>query len=319
MTSNKTVETLPTSFPQNQYLFAVNAGSNTVSMFTIDTDSPTNLTPVGSPQSTNGDFPVSIAASLDLNLVCVANTGLPSGVSCANFSASTGLDAFDTLREFSIGQTNPPTGPLNGVGDLLFNEDDSALILTVKGPAPNATGGFIATYPVANGAVFTEGTKYSPPSTALLFGAGLVPGSPNLLYASDAAFGAAILDLTDLSAAPLAITNVSGQAASCWGVVSSFTGSGFITDVGVNRLVETDLATGAIITEYYPPNPQPGMSDFQVAGDKIFVLSAGNGTTPAAAVVFDISGGKGSAKQEQFFVIPGADKNAMGLAIWPTA
>lgn len=50
------------------YLFVVNAGSNTLSLFTIDPSNPQHLVLVGKPASTLGDFPVSVTYSQKLNI-----------------------------------------------------------------------------------------------------------------------------------------------------------------------------------------------------------------------------------------------------------
>lgn len=50
-----------------QMLFTVNAGSDTVSMFLIDPQSPTTPKLVGSPMSTLGDFPISVDYSPELH------------------------------------------------------------------------------------------------------------------------------------------------------------------------------------------------------------------------------------------------------------
>ena len=296
------------------FLFAVNAGSNTLSMFAIDPANPTSLTMIGQPAATNGDFPTSVAASTAIDMVCVAHTGAKSGVTCASFSAEMGLGAFDTLRPFNLGQTNPPTGPFNGIGDIMFNSESSALITTVKGdPAKNNTG-FVSTFPVINCAVSTKDTQTSPAGTAVLFGTTLIPGTSNVL-ATDAAFGFAVLDLNNLSK-PLVTTKIADQAATCWAVVSPTTNTGFVTDVGVNHLVEVDLTSGAVVHELNSMNGNPGMIDLQAAGTKVFGLSPGNGTTKASVTVFDVSGGRGSAKEVQNFAVDGADKNAQGMDVF---
>ena len=51
-----------------QYLFAVNAGSNSVSMFAIDPFNPLHPTLVGKPADTLGEFPVSLAYSSSLSM-----------------------------------------------------------------------------------------------------------------------------------------------------------------------------------------------------------------------------------------------------------
>ena len=122
-------------------VFAVNAGSNSVSMFTIDKNDPTKLQMVGKAVSSGGDFPVTLAVSAKHSLVCAGNTGAKAGVSCATFCEATGLGAFDKLRPFELNQKTPPTGPLNTVSDAFFNEDETAVLTTVKGdPTVNNTG-----------------------------------------------------------------------------------------------------------------------------------------------------------------------------------
>jgi len=296
-------------------LFAVNAGDNTLSMFVIDTTDPTKLTMVGKPGVTGGDFPTSVAASAKLKTVCVAHTGFVAGVTCTSFDPTKGLGSFDYIRPFNLRQSNPPTGPLNGIGDTLFTEDSRSLITLVKGdPTVNNTG-FVSIFPVSDdGCVSTQGTQSSPAGTAVLFGTALIPGTTNVL-ATDASFGSAILNLQTLTA-PVAVTKLADQKATCWAAVSQLTRTGFVTDVGVNHLVEVDLVSGAVVKELNSTNGNPGMIDLETAGPGIFALSPGNGSTPAAVTVFDISGGRGSAKEVQNFAVAGADKNAQGMALF---
>lgn len=60
------VVTGPLIYPP-QMLFTVNAGSDTVSMFSIDPQSPMEPKLVGSPVSTLGDFPISVDYSPQLH------------------------------------------------------------------------------------------------------------------------------------------------------------------------------------------------------------------------------------------------------------
>jgi hypothetical protein len=284
-------------------------------MFSISAADPTQLTMVGAPGATGGDFPTSVAVSTTLKIACVGHTGAIAGISCAKFDATAGLGSFDAIRSFNLGQTNPPTGPTNGIGDTFFNADSSALITTVKGdPTVNNTG-FVSSFPITNGAVSTQDTQISPAGTAVLFGTTLIPGTSNIL-ATDASFGAAVLSLNNLST-PLATTKIADQKATCWAAVSTLTGTGFVTDVAVNHLVETDLASGVIITAFNSTNGNPGMIDLQTLGSNVFALSPGNGTVAPAVTVFDISGGPGSVKEVQNFLVAGlgVDKNAQGMAL----
>jgi hypothetical protein len=308
--SNPPFRITNTNMSSKQYLFAVNAGSNSVSMFYISPWNPTKLFLLGQPGVTTGDFPNSVAVSSALNIVCAGHSGPRSGISCASFSPR-GLGPFDALRPFNLGQVEPPTGPFNGVGDTFFSLDSSLLITTVKGnPAANDTG-FVSIFPVTRHSVSYQGTRTSPSGTVVLFGGVEIPGTSDL-FLSDASFGALTLSLNSL-ATPLTTTKIPDQRATCWAKVSPATGTGFVTDPGINHLVNIDLASGAIIQEFNSMNGNPGMIDFVVVGTKIYALAPGNGNGIGAHVaVFDVENG---IKDVQNFVPPGADVNAQGMAV----
>ncbi|MCJ1259815.1 hypothetical protein MMC24_007654 [Lignoscripta atroalba] len=276
---------------------------------------PTKLCMIGKPVDTAGEFPVTLAVSTKEKIACVTNAGAKAGVACARFSGRSGLDTMDTLRPFALGQSTPPVGPTNGPADTFFNEDETVLLTTVKGdPAVNNTG-FLSAFPVSGGAVSTQETRSSPAGTAVLFGTVNIPGTSNLL-ATDASFGAAIMSLDAQNRGTVKATaKIADQKATCWATVSSATGTGFVTDVAANHLVEIDLGTGAIINVLDLNNGNPGMIDLQAAGQFIYALSPGNATVPSAVTVFDVSGGQGSAKQIQNFNPVGVSANAMGMAV----
>lgn len=276
-------------------LVAVNPGSNTITMFSINSADPTKLTMVGKPVDTLGEFPVSVALSTKLKQACVANSGAKAGIACFSMSLSQGLKPLDTcLRPFDINQTTPPVGPTNTVSQTFFNADSTALITTVKGnPAVNNTG-FLSVFPVVNNAVSTQDTRSSPAGTAVLFGTALIPNSNNI-FVTDASFGSATLALDANNVATVsASTKIADQAATCWAAISDVTNTAFVTDVAVNHLVEVDTTSGALIKELVLGNGNPGMIDLASAGNFIYALSPGNATTKSAVVVFDVSGGQGS-------------------------
>ncbi|RDW57809.1 hypothetical protein BP5796_12610 [Coleophoma crateriformis] len=296
-------------------LLVVNPGSNTVSMFAINSRHPTKLTMVGQPMNTLGEFPTSIAVSASLGMACVANSGAKAGVACFKMS-SAGLAPLDTtLRAFNINQSTPPKGPTNTVSQTFFNADSTALITTVKGdPAVNNTG-FLSVFPVSNGVVSQKDTQSSPAGTAVLFGASLIPGSNNL-FVTDASFGSATLSLSTANVATVsAQTKIADQAATCWATFSDVTKSAFVTDVAVNHLVEVDTSTGQLIKTTNLTNKNPGMIDLVSAGNFIYALSPGNATTPAAVAVIDVSGGQGTAKEIQNFKPKGVPASAQGMAV----
>lgn len=307
----------------SQYLFAVNAGSNTLSMLSIDAQNPTKLTMVGEPASVPGEFPNTLAASMKNKIVCVGSTGAKAGVSCSSFSQK-GLGKMDGLREFHLGQSTPPVGPTNTVSQVLFSNDESTLLTMVKGdPTVNNTG-FVATFPVNQASfrgpasVSMDGTRSSPSGTAVLFGTKPIPGTQTF-FATDASFGGTILSL-DQKSNQLSLKSkqaIGGQKATCWTTISQSSKSAFVTDVQVNHIVEMSLDNARIIKVYDTSsvNAGPGFIDLAAAGNFVYALSPGNGTSEANVVVMDVSRGQGKAKVVQSFGLGalGAGKNSQGM------
>jgi hypothetical protein len=312
-------------------LFAVNAGSNTLSMFAIDAQDPTKLTMVGQPAKLPGEFPVTVGASAKHNLACVGMTGATAGISCAAFDAKQGLGAMDNLRAINLGQTTPPVGPTNTVSQVFFSDDQATMFATVKGDPTKNNTGFLASFPVnaAGGqaaSVAAKGDQQSPEGTAVLFGSSAIPGSADL-FVTDASFGAAVLGQQQQAAAggkgkqaaagAVQVVGkgvVDGQKATCWATISPATNTAFVTDVGNNRLVEMSIKDASIKNEIdLSANGDPGLIDLKAAGNMVYALSPGNGTTNAAVTVLDAK----AKKQVQHVDMKalGLDGNAMGVAV----
>jgi hypothetical protein len=317
-----------------QSIFAVNAGSNSLSMLAISPSDPTRLTPVGAPVLIPGDFPNTVVASVKHGVVCVGTSGTRAGISCGRFSPGRGLlGHMDALRPFDFNQTTPPVGPTNTVSQTFFSADESMLFATVKGdPATNKTG-FFSAFPVEStvagrwqrnqnhnrtqSAISRVETRSMPAGTAVLFGSQAIPGTSSV-FVTDASFGAAILSVDSRGAAQTVATGkVDGQAATCWVTISPATGTAFVTDVAVNRLVEMSLGDASVLSQLdLSANGDPGLIDLRAAGNFIYALSPGNGTTEAAVTVVDVSRGPRSATMVQHFGLGGvAGRNAMGMAV----
>lgn len=302
-----------------QHLFAVNAGSNTVTMFAIDPANPTKLTMAGQPVTIPGEFPNTVAASQKHQLVCVGSSGAKSGLSCASFSEK-GIGAMDALRPIDLKQTTPPAGPTNTLSQAFFSNDENTLFVSVKGDPTKQNFGFLAAYQVDNSnataRLSLEGTRSSPNGTAVLFGSSTIPGSSDL-FVTDASFGAAVLSVRS---GPTAIdvkglSKVADQKATCWVTISAATKTAFVTDVGRNRLVEMSLQDASIKGAIdLSSNGDPGLIDLKAAGNFIYALSPGNGTTEAAVTVVNAL----SKKQIQHFNLAflGVGKNAQGMALF---
>ncbi|KAF2500937.1 hypothetical protein BU16DRAFT_546384 [Lophium mytilinum] len=293
------------------FLFAVNPGSSTLSAFAISPHDPTHLTPIGAPVSTLGDFPISVAAHPHHNTICVATTGARAGIACGTYSPK-GLTPFDTLREFDLAQTTPPAGPLATVSQTFFSADGSQLLTTVKGAPPLNTTGYVSSFPFAQGKVGMKDTRSSPAGTAVLFGVAKIPGTNDVLIA-DAAFGAVI---TTTSAA--GVTSVvgdeklviQGQMATCWAGWSEASGSGFVTDVLVNRLVEV-TREGRLGRVFESGNGNGGYIDLVAVGSFVYALAPGD---VAHVTVFDVVSG-GKIGEVENFRVEGVGKAAQGMAV----
>ncbi|KAI1283347.1 hypothetical protein F5Y07DRAFT_349391 [Xylaria sp. FL0933] len=306
-------------------LFAVNPGSNSVSMFAISPQDPTKLTLVGKPVAVPAEFPVTVAASQKNSLVCVGSSGAVAGLSCSKFSAK-GIEAMDDLRVFDIKQTTPPVGPKGTVSHAFFSEDESTVFTTVKGlPAQNRKG-FLAAFAVGTSdcetgfSVNQEGMRSTPAGTAVLFGSSTIPGTDNL-FVTDASFGGAVLAnggrSEDAAVKAFSVKGkgvIDGQSATCWVAISPATKTAFVTDVGVNRLVEMSVEDATVRKVIdLSANGDPGLIDLRAAGRFVYALSPGNGSTPAAVTVLDAV----TKKQVQHFQVKGMNfgKSAQGMAM----
>ena len=89
------------------------------------------------------------------------------------------------------------------------------------------------------------------------------------------------------------------------------TSTAFITDVGVNHIVEVDPASGQIMQSTNLPNANPGMIDLVAGGKMVYALSPGNGTIGCAVAVMDVS--QRPAKLVQNFEPKGAGKSSQGM------
>ncbi|KAI1132284.1 hypothetical protein F5Y10DRAFT_231398 [Nemania abortiva] len=312
-----------------QHLFAVNSGSNTVSMFAISQKDPLSLKAVGSPATVPGEFPNTVAASAKNSLVCAGMSGATAGISCAPFSSKTGLGSMDGLRGVALGQTTPPVGPTNTISHAFFSEDESTLITMVKGdPATNKTG-FVSMLPIQQKSSCRKGARASfaaaqkdlrstPNGTAVLFGSQVISGT-DTVFASDASFGAAVLkvDLKAGVASTVAAQAIEGQSATCWTAIAPATGTAFVTDVGVPRIVEMSTKDASIISMLdLADTGASGFIDLKAAGAFLYALAPGNGTVDPMIVVMDISGGPATAKPIQMFDLKGMSGfNSQGLAI----
>lgn len=288
-------------------------------MFKIDDTNAAKLSMIGEPSAVPGDFPVTVAASVKRSLVCVGYTGAKAGVSCAPFTHE-GLGPMKKMLDFDLDQTTPPTGPTNTVAQVFFTENDTRLITTVKGDPTTNNTGFVSVLPFEDSWSSTtpkgRDVRTSPPGTAVLFGGVNIPDTSDL-FITDASFGATLLDLHETTdkVSLLHKTVISGQKATCWAAYSKARRSVFVTDAGVDRLIEIGADDSKIRSTLDLNNGDPGLVDLKVSGRFVYALSPGNGTTPAAITVVDSFRGL----QIQHFDLEklGVSKRSQGMAILP--
>ena len=236
------------------------AGSNTVSLFTIDPRKPTNITPLGDPISSEGQFPQSVAFNSDGSRLCVLNGGAVNGVkyvlivcqcatvrvrvltthkrSCFSVDTKHGLVPLpNTVRHLNFNQTTPPNGPAGTFSQLIFSADETKLIASYKG----ANGpGFLLTWEVqpGSGALSPDYTKVTVDGAMLPFSLTHIPGE-NAFLLTDPGRGFEVVDLSGKQRG--SAVSVSGNGATCWGTRSAKTGNYYAVDVGANAIREVHI------------------------------------------------------------------------------
>lgn len=205
-----------------------------MALFSIDTKDPTELTMIGQHVDTMGDIP------RKNNIACLGNSGAQAGIACFSMNYRQGLKPLSEFPiVFSLNQTTQPVGPFNTFSHVFFNQDETMLFTTVKGGPIKKTTGFLSMLPAQKGGIGTQGIRSSTPGTQALFGT-TIPDFNNIL-AKDAAFGVgAATASTNGTPAIVHKTTIGSQSATCWAAVSPMRKTAFVTDIGMDNLVEVD-------------------------------------------------------------------------------
>jgi len=238
-------------------LVTVNPGSNTLAMFKINPSNPAKLKMVGHPVSSEGEFPMSVAINEKATMVCVLNGGSVNGVNCYTPDQKLGLIAMpNTLRSLGLNQTTPATGPAGTTSHVVFSEDGTKLIASVKGVPP--TPGFLATWDIgSDGSLSAEPVKSTPASGGLLpFSMTVIPGK-NAILATDAGIGFDVFSFggnsSTSSSATSTVVPITGQKATCWSSFSKKSGNFYLTDIGTSTITEVNVdqnLKGTIVKQY---------------------------------------------------------------------
>ena len=307
-------------------LLTVNAGDNTLSFFTIDPSQPTKLTMVGKPVNTMGQFPVAVTLSEKLRKACVLNGGGDTNVACFHVSKKMGLIPLpNTVRSLGQQQSVPPTGPPKTVSDILFNQDQSQLLASVKG-TPNGTAGFIANFAVTKHpfSLARQPVKSTPNKGVLPFSMTLVGKSGDVVLNTDAGFGISVsrfdpkVGVIDASSSVV----IENQTATCWSSMSPRTGSFYTTDVGNAMVQEFTVDPSVPEAKLIATHQLQGIGGRidQVVGstkvgDFLYILAAKAGAVDVVKL-----DGPGKAEQIQSFnvtsVVPDLPVSVQGMAVY---
>jgi 6-phosphogluconolactonase (cycloisomerase 2 family) len=282
--------------PDNQWLYAVNAGSDTISAFKVK---PEAIEFVGSFFS-GGTRPISLTVNGDLLYVVNAGGAVGANDNITGFTMEP-----DGLPKPLPGSTQPLSGPDTSPAQIGFSPDGNVLVVTEKGTH------IIDTY------VVNDDGLAGPPN--IFPSAGTVPfgfsfGKRNRLYVSEAGTNSASSyqvypdgNLEVISAAVL-----TGQRGVCWLVIpkngryayTTNAGTGTISGFDIDRngtlsLLDADgvtaEATGGVIDEAFSNNSR-----------YLYALSSGAGTIFGYQV-----GSNGQLTQIQVIDLP---TGANGLA-----
>jgi hypothetical protein len=263
-------------------LATVNAGSNTVSLFSIDPNRPAAIRRIGKPVSSQGEFPMSLAINKNGSMLCVLNGGKVNGVNCYKIDHKKGLTAMpNTLRSLGLNQTTPATGPAGTTSHVIFSEDGKQLIASIKGTPP--VPGFLAVWNIAGDNSLSQNfTQVAPGKGGLLpFSMTAIPGTDAIL-ATDAGVGFDIFDMSQgaTNSSKSSVVPIQGQGATCWSSFSKQTGNFYLTDVKTSMVTEVNVnkdLKGSIVKQY-PQTNNSGTIDNDVASiggkDFLYVMSA---------------------------------------------
>ena len=259
---------------ENGLLLAPNAGSNTVSVFSVSGDT-LHLNQV---VASGGPFPASIGVHGDL--AYVLDGGFAGYLQGYRIEGGTLHRIEGSLRSLGLGNGNPPAF-LQSPGQVGFTPDGSKLVITMKGNG----GGSVLVYGVsADGRLSSTPTISAVGGNAFAF----VFDPAGQLVIVNAAFGNLSTYTVNGDGSLTLVSHgaTSGQAGACWVTAVSGnyytgnTGSANLSEFGIDNNGNVTLKSSVVATGI------PGAIDMAVSGDQHFLYaqSGGSGSVKAFAV-----------------------------------
>jgi 6-phosphogluconolactonase len=203
---------------EHQLLFAVNAGSNSISSFRIRPQQGLELV---STISSGGTMPTSVA--FHHGLLYVLNAGVPNNIS----GFTVGNDG--TLAPLAD-STRPLSDVATGPAQVSFDDTGSVVIVTER------TTNRIDTYTVGGDGRLSSPIVHSSVGPVPF---GFAVDKRNTLFVSEAGAGGGASTYrvgTDGSLTPVSAMLMTGQRAACWAVVTKNGRYGYVTNAGTGNI-----------------------------------------------------------------------------------
>jgi hypothetical protein len=249
-------------------LFAVNAGSNTITEFAVDGTKLTREAIVPS----GGEFPASIAVSGESLYVLNAR----GGGSVQGYSLKSGKPKLMTGWNRKLG-LDPAATPefTHTPGQVAFTPDGSKLIVTTKGNTSS-----IDVFAVKNGAVAQTPVVTSLPE-AVPFAVNFDPAGNLLVTEAGPNAIASFKIASNGSLTPLGAAVPTGQEATCW--ITQVGNTAFLGNAGSGTVSAFGVKGGSLTALGNTPT-SPGTVDSAAVGTYLYVQTGGEGVVDEFSV-----------------------------------
>ncbi len=252
-------------------LFAVNAGSDSVSVFGVNGDR-LHLNQV---VSSGGSFPVSIAVSG--SLAYVLNAGLTGNVHGYRIANGELIPIPGSTRSLGLNNSNPPNFG-SSPGEVGFTPAGTQLVVTTKGSGTVDVfsvnpGGLLSGQPAKNPVADVPfGFMFDPAGRLALVNAG-TPPTPN------SSLGTFTINANGtLTTVGAPVTD--GQIAGCW--IAAARGFGYVANTASGTISQYSIDSSGTVTLVNPMAATgiDGATDMTVAGGGAFLyIQAGLSST----------------------------------------
>jgi len=264
------------------WLLAVNAGSDELSVFSVTRDALilTDVVPSG------GKHPISV--TIDHNLVYVLNNG--GAVGASDSLAGFFLGADGTLKAIP-NSWRALSAPNVSPAQVAFSSSGNAIIVTEKGTS------LIDSYPVDDAGLL--GTVVITPSSGTT-PFGFAAGAHDRIYVSEAFGGAALQSAvssyqisSDAHVAVISPTVKTFQSAACWVALARDDRFAYSTNTGSNSITGYSVSSNGALTLLRPDGVSAhagaAPADVAVTDDQryLYSLNGGDGSISGFAINHD--------------------------------